>query len=97
MYYIVCVENAANNPSTQKRTRFASTCVLRMEIIMNKKNITFVLVGIFMLILQFNITIGTATVDIFSDIIAFILMIILLVGMAIMKYFVNKKTYGGAA
>ena len=43
---------------------------------MNKKNITFVLVGIFMLILQFNITIGTATVDIFSDIIAFILIAI---------------------
>jgi len=33
----------------------------------------------------------------FAAAIAFILMIILLAGMAIMKYFVNKKTYGGAA
>ncbi len=33
----------------------------------------------------------------FAAAIAFILMIILLVGMAIMKYFVNKKTYGGDA
>ncbi len=33
----------------------------------------------------------------FAAAIAFILMVILLVGMALMKYFVNKKTYGGAA
>ena len=32
----------------------------------------------------------------FAAAIAFILMIILLAGMALMKYFVNKKTYGGA-
>jgi len=32
----------------------------------------------------------------FAAAIAFILMIILLVSMALMKYFVNKKTYGGA-
>lgn len=43
---------------------------------MNKKNITFVLVGIMMLIVQFNVTIGTFTFDIFSDIVAFILIAI---------------------
>ena len=32
----------------------------------------------------------------FAAAIAFILMIVLLVGMAVMKYFVDKKTYGGA-
>jgi len=33
----------------------------------------------------------------FAAAMAFILMVILLVGMAVMKYLVNKKTYGGAA
>ncbi len=33
----------------------------------------------------------------FAAAIAFILMIVLLASMAVMKYFVNKKTYGGAA
>ena len=43
---------------------------------MNKKNITLILAGILILVLQFNIKIGPATVDIFSDIIANILIIV---------------------
>lgn len=42
---------------------------------MNKKNISLILVGILLLTVQFDIQIGGATVDIFSDIIAFILII----------------------
>lgn len=40
---------------------------------MNKKNITLILVGFLILILQFNITVGNVTIDIFSDLAAFIL------------------------
>lgn len=43
---------------------------------MNKKNISFILAGIILLILQFNIKIGSATIDVCSDIIAYILIII---------------------
>jgi len=43
---------------------------------MNKKNITFVLAGILVLILQFNIKIGAIYIDLFNDTIAFILIII---------------------
>jgi len=40
---------------------------------MNKKNITLILVGILLLVLQFNISIGSSRIDLFSDILAFIL------------------------
>lgn len=40
---------------------------------MNKKNILFILSGIMLLVLQFNITVGAASFDIFSDVLAFIL------------------------
>jgi phosphatidylserine synthase len=43
---------------------------------MNKKNISFILAGVILLILQFNIKIGSATIDVCSDIIAYILIII---------------------
>ena len=43
---------------------------------MNKKNISFILAGVILLILQFNIKIGSATIDGCSDIIAYILIII---------------------
>lgn len=43
---------------------------------MNKKNISFILTGVILLILQFNIKIGSATIDVCSDIIAYILIII---------------------
>ena len=43
---------------------------------MNKKNISFILAGVILLILQFNIKIGNATIDVCSDIIAYILIII---------------------
>lgn len=42
---------------------------------MNKKNISLILAGIMLLVLQFNIRLGTASIDIFSDVIAFILII----------------------
>ena len=43
---------------------------------MNKKNISFILAGVILLILQFNIKIGSTTIDVCSDIIAYILIII---------------------
>lgn len=43
---------------------------------MNKKNITIIMAGILLLALQFNIKIGAATIDVFSDIIGFALIII---------------------
>lgn len=43
---------------------------------MNKKNISLILTGILLLVLQFQIHLGTATIDIFSDVIAFILIIL---------------------
>lgn len=43
---------------------------------MNKKNISLILAGILLLVLQFHIQIGTAAIDIFSDVIAFILIIL---------------------
>lgn len=43
---------------------------------MNKKNILFILAGILLLTLQFNIHIGPATIDLFSDVLAFILIFI---------------------
>lgn len=43
---------------------------------MNKKNITLILVGIMLLSVQFIITIGSVKIDIFSDIIAFVLILI---------------------
>lgn len=43
---------------------------------MNKKNISFILAGVILLILQLNIKIGSATIDVCSDIIAYILIII---------------------
>lgn len=43
---------------------------------MNKKNISLILAGIMLLVLQFHIRLGTASIDIFSDVIAFILIIL---------------------
>lgn len=43
---------------------------------MNKKNILFILTGVLILILQFNIKIGIVYIDLFNDTIAFILIII---------------------
>ncbi len=43
---------------------------------MNKKNILFILTGVLILILQFNVKIGTIYIDLFNDTIAFILIII---------------------
>ncbi len=43
---------------------------------MNKKNIILILSGIMLLVLQFNISIGSSRVDLFSDILAFILIAI---------------------
>lgn len=43
---------------------------------MNKKNISLILTGILLLVLQFQIRLGAATIDIFSDVIAFILIIL---------------------
>lgn len=40
---------------------------------MNKKNIILILAGIILLVFQFNISIGSSRIDIFSDILAFIL------------------------
>lgn len=40
---------------------------------MNKKNISLILAGILLLALKFNIHIGPATIDLFSDVLAFIL------------------------
>lgn len=40
---------------------------------MNKKNIILILTGVMLLILQFNITVGAASFDIFSDVLAFVL------------------------
>lgn len=40
---------------------------------MNKKNIILILAGIMLLVLQFNINIGSSRIDLFSDILAFIL------------------------
>ncbi len=40
---------------------------------MNKKNITLILVGILLLVLQFNISVGPSRIDLFSDILAFVL------------------------
>lgn len=43
---------------------------------MNKKNISLILAGIMLLVLEFTIKIGAVRIDIFSDIIAFILIIL---------------------
>lgn len=43
---------------------------------MNKKNIVLILSGIVLLVLQFNISIGSSKIDLFSDILAFILIAI---------------------
>lgn len=43
---------------------------------MNKKNIVLILSGIVLLVLQFNISIGPSKIDLFSDILAFILIAI---------------------
>lgn len=43
---------------------------------MNKKHITLILIGILLLLLQFHIHIGTATIDICSDVLAFFLIIL---------------------
>ena len=42
---------------------------------MNKKNITLILAGILLLTLQFNIRISSATIDLFSDVLAYILIL----------------------
>ncbi len=49
---------------------------------MNKKNITLICAGIMLLTLQFNIHIGTAVIDIFSDVIAFALILAGSLGLA---------------
>jgi phosphatidylserine synthase len=43
---------------------------------MNKKNISLILAGIMLLVLQFYVKIGQAHIDIFSDILAFILIVV---------------------
>ena len=43
---------------------------------MNKKNILFILTGVLILILQFNVKISNIYIDLFNDTIAFILIII---------------------
>lgn len=43
---------------------------------MNKKNISLILIGIMLLILQFYVSIGNVTIDIFSDVVAFVLILI---------------------
>jgi hypothetical protein len=43
---------------------------------MNKKNITYILIGILLVTLQFTVKIGPSTVDIFSDIIGYALILI---------------------
>ena len=40
---------------------------------MNKKNISLILIGILLLVLQFYVRVGNATIDVFSDVIGFIL------------------------
>ena len=36
---------------------------------MNKKNISLILIGILLLVLQFYVRVGNATIDVFSDVI----------------------------
>lgn len=43
---------------------------------MNKKNISLILIGILLLVLQFYVRVGNATIDVFSDVIGFILIVI---------------------
>ena len=43
---------------------------------MNKKNISLILIGILLLVLQFYVLVGNATIDVFSDVIGFILIVI---------------------
>lgn len=52
------------------------------EINMNKKNITLILIGIFMISLRFMISIGPVRIDLTNDIIAFILIIVGVQGVA---------------
>ena len=49
---------------------------------MNKKNITMILVGIFLISLRFMITIGPVNIDIANDVVAFIIIIIGVAGVA---------------
>lgn len=58
---------------------------------MNKKNISLILAGIILLILQFNIRIGNATIDVCSDIIAYILIIIGIIPLAIRNVMFKKS------
>ncbi len=58
---------------------------------MNKKNISLILAGIILLILQFNIKIGSATVDVCSDIVGYILIIIGILPLAIRNVMFKKS------
>ncbi len=58
---------------------------------MNKKNISLILAGIILLILQFNIKIGSATVDVCSDIVGYILIIIGILPLAVRNVMFKKS------
>ncbi len=58
---------------------------------MNKKNISLILSGIILLILQFNIKIGNATVDVCSDIVGYILIIVGILPLAIRNVMFKKS------